>query len=423
MIESYNRKAPEAYKRDTCRLCFHSNLQLLFSLAPTPPAEWFFKGEDRKATEIFFPLDLYFCDSCKHVQLLDVLDPKELFSNYFYESKTSPGLLDHFSRYASAVAENCSIAPDSLVVDIGSNDGTLLNNFRQLGFRVVGIEPSKALAEKCNSDGLKTYNSFLNSEVVEKILQHEGSATLVTANNVFAHNDDLHGMATCINMLLREGGVFVFEVSSILHTMKGMVIDYIYHEHLSYHSLVSLMPFLQQYSLQIFDVQVIDTKGGSYRVYAQKNPNPVAKSKRLIEALDIEISSGLEKPDFYRSVYDKVQREKSELHRYLKTIPVASVVAGYGASATSTTLTYEFDLNHTIEFLVDDNPIRHDSFLPGTNIKVYKPDFLKTKTPTHVIILAWRFSHMIIGKLMQDLPAGITIITPLPELKIIRSGE
>lgn len=423
MIESHLRKAPGAYKRDTCRLCFHSNLQLLFSLAPTPPAEWFFKGEDRKATEIFFPLDLYFCDSCKHVQLLDVLDPKELFSNYFYESKTSPGLLDHFSRYASAVTENCSIAPDALVVDIGSNDGTLLNNFRQLGFRVVGIEPSKALAERCNNDGLKTYNSFLNSEVVEKILQHEGSATLVTANNVFAHNDDLHGMATCINMLLREGGVFVLEVSSILHTMKGMVIDYIYHEHLSYHSLVSLLPFLQQYSLQIFDVQVIDTKGGSYRVYAQKNPNPVAKSKKLIEALDIEISSGLEKPDLYRSVYDNVQREKSELHRYLKTIPEASVVAGYGASATSTTLTYEFGLNHTIEFLVDDNPVRHDSFLPGTNIKVYKPDFLKTKMPTHVIILAWRFSAMIIEKLMQDLPEGITIIIPLPELKIIRSGE
>lgn len=417
------RQVPRVYKRTNCRLCLGSNIRLLFALTPTPPAEWYFAGEERKVAAVSFPLDLYFCEDCKHVQLLDVLDPVDLFTNYFYESNTSPGLVDHFEDYAKVVSEKCRLPAGALVIDIGSNDGTLLKHFESLGYRVAGIEPSKNLSDMCNRQGIKTYNSFLNSKVVPDVLKDNGCAKLVTANNVFAHNDDLHGMAECINLMLVEGGVFVFEVSSILHTMKGLVFDYIYHEHLSYHSLVSLMPFLEKFSLQIFDVEFVSTKGGSYRVFAMKSSIPIDKSERLMEALENEISCGLANADFYIEMYQAVVRQKQSLHQYLGSLPKDSVIAGYGASATSTTLTYEFKLIDAISYLVDDNPIRHDKYLPGTNIKVYPPDQLEIKTPTHIIVLAWRFSQMILGKLFKTLPTSVIYIVPLPEFKIIRVGE
>ena len=423
MNQKSDRKVPGIYKRTNCRLCLNSNLRLLFALTPTPPAEWYFSGEDRKAAAVSFPLDLYFCEDCKHVQLLDVLNPEDLFANYFYESNTSPGLVDHFAEYSKVVLEKCRPLAGALIVDIGSNDGTLLEHFTRLGYRSIGIEPSKALSKMCNSRGIKTYNSFLNFKVVHDVLKDNGFATLVTANNVFAHNDDLHGMAKCIDMLLTDGGIFVFEVSSILHTIRGLVFDYIYHEHLSYHSLISLIPFLERFSLQIFDVEVIDIKGGSYRVFAKKSSSPIKKSDRLIDALEIEVSSGLKNADFYIEMYQGVIRQKQRLNQYLRSLPKDSTIVGYGASATTTTLTYEFQLNETISFLVDDNPIRHGKFLPGTDIKVYPPHQLEAQTPTHIIILAWRFSQMILTKLFKTLPNGIIYIVPLPEFKIIRSGE
>lgn len=423
MIEQAGRHVPKIYRRENCRLCLNSNLTLLFALKPTPPAEWYFRGDARQAAAVPFPLDLYFCEDCKHVQLLDVIDPIDLFTNYFYESKTSPGLLDHFAKYATRVAEICQLSPESLVVDVGSNDGTLLENFKQLGFKVVGVEPSYSLSQMCNTKGIKTYNSFLNTKIVETILRDNGDAALVTANNVFAHNDDLHNMAKCVSMLLAEGGIFIFEVSSVLHTMTGMVIDYIYHEHLSYHSLISLEPFLKLHSLQLLDVEIIDTKGGSYRVYAQKSSNPVKKSGNLIEALRNEISSGIDSPDFYKGIYHQISQQKNQLHEYLKGLPRDAVIAGYGASATSTTLVYEFDLIEIIEYLVDDNPIRHGNYLPGTNLKVHGPDYLLVNKPTHVIILAWRFSQMITSKLIKRLPEGVTFIVPLPKFETLRIGE
>ena len=422
MIEEIPRRVPRSYKRDDCRLCSSRDVQILFSLAPTPPAEWYFSGTDREATSVAFPLDLYFCGACKHVQLLDVIDPEDLFSRYFYESKSSPGLIEHFAEYAKQIFNLSLISSGDLVIDIGSNDGTLLANFNHFGFKVVGIEPSQYLSKLCNDKGLYTYNSFLDSKVANQVIEEQGLASLICANNVFAHNDDLSGMAECVSKMLKEGGFFVFEVSSLLHTMKGKVIDYIYHEHLSYHSLIALEPFLAQFSLSIFDVEIVNTKGGSYRVYAKKSDVPVAKSKRLIEAIRNEFEIGLGSPDFYLEIYEDIMKQKESLRSYLLKLDKDSVVVGYGASATTTTLSYEFGLTKSLDYLVDDNSIRHGNFLPGTNIEVHSPERLRDKPPTHVIILAWRFSQMILDKISDTLPKDTIFIVPLPEFQIVEKG-
>jgi SAM-dependent methyltransferase len=417
------RKPPHHYRRDNCRLCQSKDLELLFSLEPTPPAEWYFRGEDRKATSISFPLDLFMCKSCSHVQLLDVLDPNSLFSDYFYESVTSPGLAQHFRKYASVVSTRVSIMPGDLVVDIGSNDGLLLKEFRDLGYQVIGIEPSKILAQKCNSAGIRTYNTFLNETVVEQVMVDSGQASLITANNVFAHNDDLRGMARCISRLLKDGGTFIFEVSSLLHTMKGLVFDYVYHEHLSYHSLMSLEPFLKEFSLQIYDVEVVETKGGSYRVYSKKDLFPLPKSPRLLSAIREEISSEINTFAFYRDIYKEITDRKNQLHLYLKQLPDEAKVVGYGASATSTTLLYEFSLQGKLSYLVDDNPIRQGCFLPGSNLEVFSPEYMFDDGPTHVLLIAWRFKDMIINKIKNHMPKDCVFIVPLPNFAIINREE
>jgi SAM-dependent methyltransferase len=417
------RKAPHHYRRDSCRLCQSKDLELLFSLEPTPPAEWYFRGEDRQATSISFPLDLFMCKSCSHVQLLDVLDPKSLFSEYFYESVTSPGLAEHFHKYATEVSTRIGLVPGDLVVDIGSNDGLLLKEFRDLGCQVIGIEPSKNLAQKCNSAGIRTYNSFLDETVVEQVMVDSGQACLVTANNVFAHNDDLREMARCTSRLLKDGSTFIFEVSSLLHTMKGLVFDYVYHEHLSYHSLLSLEPFLREFSLQIYDVEVVETKGGSYRVYAKKAQSPVHKSLRLISAIQEEIASEINTISFYRQIYMAITDRKNQLHQYLQNLPKESKVVGYGSSATSTTLCYEFSLQDKLSYLVDDNPIRHGCFLPGSNLEVFSPEYMYIDSPTHVLVLAWRFKDTIVKKLKNHLPSNTVIIVPLPNFEIVNGEE
>jgi len=422
-FEQKLRKAPDYYRRDNCRLCQGTNLELLFSLVPTPPAEWYFRGEDRQATSVSFPLDLFMCKSCSHVQLLDVLDPKSLFSDYFYESVTSPGLAQHFHEYASEVSTKVGLARGDLVVDIGSNDGLLLKEFRDLGYQVIGIEPSKNLAQKCNSTGIRTYNSFLHETVVEQVIVDSGQACLVTANNVFAHNDDLREMARCTSQLLKDGGIFVFEVSSLLHTMKGLVFDYVYHEHLSYHSLLSLEPFLKEFSLQIYDAEVVETKGGSYRVYSKKALSPLPKSPRLMSAIREEISSEIDTFAFYKKIYKRITNQKNQLHMYFEQLPEDAKVVGYGASATSTTLIYEFSLQEKLSYLVDDNPIRQGCFLPGSNLEVFSPEYMFEDSPTHVLLLAWRFKEMIINRIKNSLPKECVFIVPLPNLAIINGEE
>jgi SAM-dependent methyltransferase len=310
------------------------------------------------------------------------------------------------------------LSENALVVDIGSNDGTLLREFQKLGFQVVGVEPSTSLAQKVNQLGIRTYNNFLIMDVVSSIVFEFGYVDLVTANNVFAHNNDLRGMAESVAALLKPEGIFVFEVSSALHTFKGMVFDYIYHEHLSYHSLISLIPFLSSYSLQIFDVELIGTKGGSYRIYAKKTSNKVGKTVRLTEAIGFERENGLGAVEFYRRMYEEVQKQKLFLREHLDSLPPNSTVVGYGASATVTTLVYELSLFEYLDYLVDDNNIRHGCYLPGTDIEVKSPSTLVSNPPTHVLILAWRFADLILDRIKYNLPDSVEYIIPFPSLNI-----
>ena len=410
------------YRRTSCRLCESFNLESVFKLADSPPAEWFFQPNHSKSSLIKYPLELFFCLNCFHVQLLDVLSPESLFCEYFYTSQSSPGLQMHFKKFANKIVADLNLNSQDLAVDIGSNDGTLLKDFKFHNVRVAGIEPSLDLAAMCESEGIPVSKNFLNKESVDEILKQFGPARLVTANNVFAHNDDLFTMLLNIKTLLASNGIFVFEVSSLYEMIKCKVFDWIYHEHLSYHSLISLIPFLKKAGLEIRKVEYILTKGGSMRVYATHRGSleTLHDEDSIEKQVNLELSYGLNKSETFKKFAAEINNRgkilRNELTRIKKN---RRTIVGFGASATTTTLLFHFELLPFLEFLVDDNPIRWGTLVPGTNLMVKKPTELEKLHNFDVLITAWRFESTIRNQYSKKIKMrGGRFLVPLPEFNI-----
>lgn len=413
---------PFHHRRSTCRLCESGDVECVFQLAPTPPAEWYFPAARAAETSDVFPLDLFLCRRCGHVQLLDVLDPVRLFSTYRYTSASSPGLDEHFRRYAADVVPRCGTAAGTLAVDVGSNDGTLLRHLAGHGLRVLGIDPAADIARQATAAGIPTLNTFMDAGAAARVLRESGPAALVTANNVFAHNDDLGAMADAIAAILAPDGAFVFEVSNLLDTVTGLVFDFIYHEHLCYHSVKPLDAFLRRHGLCLFDVERVPSKGGSLRGYAQRLGGPRPVSDNVAAYVAREESAGLYRADTYHRYIARVNALRDETHALLQEERrLGRTIAGYGASATVTTLLHHFELGDFIDFIVDDNPIRHGTVSPGHHIPVLAPSAIYERRPDVVIALAWRFADQMIARHGPYLQAGGRFVVPLPVVRVITS--
>lgn len=409
-------------RRDTCRLCDSRDVECVFQLAATPPAEWYLPPDRSAETTDVFPLDLFLCRHCGHVQLLDVLDPVRLFSNYRYTSASSPGLDDHFRRYADAVVPRCGTPTGMLAVDVGSNDGTLLRHLARHGLRILGIDPAAEIARQATAAGIPTLNAFMDDDAAARVLADAGPAALVTANNVFAHNDALGDMADAIKTMLAPDGAFVFEVSNLLDTIEGSVFDFIYHEHLCYHSVKPMDAFLRRHGLCLFDVERVASKGGSLRGYAQKLGGPRPISANVATAIAREEAAGLYRPETYHRYIARVNALRDETLSFLQQERrLGRTIAGYGASATVTTLLHHFQLGGLIDFIVDDNPIRHGTVSPGHHIPVYAPSALYDRRPDLVVALAWRFADQMISRHAAYLGGGGRFVVPLPTFRVVAS--
>src|SRR5512142_2711142 len=244
-----------------CALCGHTLLNKVLQLASTPPANELLGSED--IDQEHFPLTLDLCPNCGHLQLREVVDPARLFKNYVYVSRTSPVFVAHFKDYATKMMDRFGLGSESLVVDIGSNDGTLLKQFT--GCKILGIDPAEDIAHEANMHGVPTITAFFDKYLAQAIVAQHGTADLVTANNVFAHTEHLRAFTLAVKDLLGPEGVFVFEVSYRVDVLENMLFDTIYHEHLAYHSVTSLVPFFESLGLRLFDVERIPSHGGSLR--------------------------------------------------------------------------------------------------------------------------------------------------------------
>lgn len=406
-------------ERTSCALCGSSCQQLdtVLELKPTALANEFVEFPTHQDT---FPLILVLCRFCGHLQLGHIVDPKVLFSNYVYVSGTSPKFRAHFAELANHLTSRFGLGTKSLVLDIGSNDGTLLMAFKELGVeRVLGIDPAVAVAEMAQKNGIPTITSFLSSSLALEVRRKHGPAALVCANNVFAHAADLQSFVDAVGVLLQSDGVFVFEVSYLAEMLDGLYFDTIYHEHTSYHALRPLISFLRNHGLELFDCEIIPTHGGSLRCFAAPVASGRVTSKRALRHVAREEKLGLFSPDVYRRFKTRIQQQGDQLRSYIEAASAAGEsIAGFGAPAKLTTLMGEFRLTaQDVAFIVDDSPLKQGLLTPGTHIPVLPVESLYEKLPEKCIIFAWNFADAIIEQHSDYLNQGGCFVVPLPVLR------
>tara|TARA_B100001057_G_scaffold455884_1_gene502779 strand:- start:569 stop:3118 length:2550 start_codon:yes stop_codon:yes gene_type:complete len=375
----------ECYKFE-CRSCRNPNLKRVVSLGYQPLANNLINKKDEKCD--LYPLEMNYCDKCHNCQLSVAVDPKKMFSNYLYTSSTSKVFRNHFIEASKKYSKELKLNKKSYIIDIGSNDGVALRPFLELGFKnVLGIEPAKNLAKIANKNKIKTFNGFLEKKNIKKIKKN---ADLILASNVFAHSDKLKEMAECMFSLLSKKGTIIIEVQYLMNTLKDLTFDNIYHEHYNYWSLTSLVYFFNQFDAKIFKSERVDTHGGSIRVYIKKEKK-VKIDSSVKKMLNEEEKFGIKKFKTYQLFGEKVYKIRENVLTNIKKLKDKNkTIIGYGAPAKATTSLNFFGISKEIDFIVEDNKLKHNKFIPGVRIPIKDKSKIKDKNNT-LLVLAWNF--------------------------------
>ncbi|MCS6771612.1 MAG: class I SAM-dependent methyltransferase [Kiritimatiellae bacterium] len=407
-------------RRETCRLCESPRLELVVPITATPPGDAYVTREKVGSPQPCYPLDMYMCLNCGHVQLRDVVNPQILFGHYTYFSGNSPGLVKHFEEYAGEVIRETGIQPGDLVVDIGSNDGTFLRFFKNHGCRVLGIDPAENVARFATERGIPTLPEFMSISVARRVRGEFGPAKVVAANNVFAHTDDMIGMADSVCELLADDGVFVFEVSYLMDVIDKMLLGTIFHEHLCYHAVRPLQAFLKRRGMELIDVKRVTIQGGSLIGIAQRIGGPRRVQPSVGELIALEDQRRLGDPATLRAFSREVDRVRDEMRSLLRRLhQEGNTLAGFGAARGGTLLLYHFELGPLLSFIVDDNPEKHGMYSPGHHIPVLPTSALYERRPEYTVILAWVHSKPIIRNHQRYLEQGGRFITCYPHMMVV----
>lgn len=408
-------------KISSCRVCRKNNFTKVFNFGPTPLANEFLEKEKVDREELSFPLEGYFCNNCTFLELGHVVDPKILFGNYVYVSSTSKVFVNHFKKFAQDVYTRFNLTQNSLVIDIGSNDGILLKPFKELGVNVLGIEPAKKIAQIAKKDGIDTIAEFFSAPLAKKIVNRKGKAKIVTATNVFAHIDDLDEVIKGLKILLYNDGVFIMEAPYLIDFLEKRYFDLVYHEHLSYWSIKPLVELFKRFSMIVFDVQKVSAHGGSIRVFVKREEGLHKKEKSIDEFLKLEEEKKLGEIKTYLKFQKEVEKNRVSLLTLLADLKAKNKkIAGYGAPAKGNTLLNYFGIGTEIlEFIVDDNPWKQGLYSPGKKIPVVSSKALYEKRPDYLLILAWNFADSIIKMHRKFRESGGKFIIPVPTPKII----
>lgn len=411
-----------SHRRTTCRLCDSPDLQLALPLTPTPIGDHYVPQSQREVPQPAFPLELHLCGACGHVQLLEVVDPVALFGAYTFVTASSLGLVEHFRRHADEVCRRFPPPSGSLVVEIGSNDGSLLRFYQDRGCRALGVDPARDVAARATAAGIETLPTFFTSQLARELREQRGPAAVIEANNVFAHADELRDIVRGVRALLADDGVFVFEVSYLIDLVEKCLFDTVYHEHLSYHSVEPLVRFFRSEGLELCEIERIGTKGGSLRGYVRHAAACPTPSPIVAELVALERRERIREPATWQRYTAELAAAKHALHRELDRVRNENKgpIAGFGASVTVTTLAYHFNLGARLALLLDDNPNKRGLLSPGFHLPVDSSDRLyAADPPAAVVVLAWQYADVIIGKHQRYLAAGGRFIVPLPKVRVV----
>jgi len=398
-----------------CIVCGSGDLTPFLDLGSTPLANRFLAREDLEMPEPTYPLRVAFCADCSHVQLSEVVPPREMFEDYLYVSSASDTLRDHLVDLSAIMTDRRGLTTDNLVIDIGCNDGALLEGFQRFGVRTLGVDPAQNLADLTRDSGIERHVDLFDSRSADEIVDTWGRAALITATNTFPHIPDLHDFMEGIEKALEPGGAFVVEAHYLLDMIEQSAFDTIYHEHVSYWSLGPMMRLLEQHGFQVVDAERVPLHHGQLRVTMQRKGERDADA-RVDQILAVERERGLGRLRTIESFAERTANVKRVLSRMLEEGRSAGLrVVGYGAPAKGNTLLSYLEIGpDKIGYIVDRSPLKQGRFTPGSHIPIVPVERLLEDQPDAVVLFAWNFVDEIVQQQAEYRKRGGRFIVPIP---------
>lgn len=403
-----------------CRFCGEPLSISVADLGMSPLANSYVPKEKENSPEVFYPLHAYVCEKCFLVQLEEFQSAENIFSDYSYFSSYSDSWLSHCRRYADLMVSKGIVDTNSSVVEIASNDGYLLQFFKEKGISVLGVEPAKNVAVTAEQKGIHTVTEFFGTALGKKIAEKYGKADLLIGNNVLAHVPDINDFVEGLKQLLAPTGTITIEFPHLLNLIQFNQFDTIYHEHFSYLSLYSVSQIFQAHGLDVYDVEQLPTHGGSLRIYACHCGSGKLHTQQYNTVLDEEKQSGLQNVQSYQEFYHAVLKTKRQILSHLIALKDSGKkIAAYGAPAKGNTLLNFCGISKDfIDFTVDRNPVKQNTLLPGSHIPVYSVEKLLLEKPDYIVILPWNLKDEIIEQLSSLCDWNVKFITLIPEVRI-----
>ncbi|MDP3770303.1 MAG: class I SAM-dependent methyltransferase [bacterium] len=402
-----------------CRICRSHNLVKFLDLGEQSLANSFLHKDNLAIPEPKYPLAVFFCADCGLSQLVDIVSPEILFRDYVYFSSGMPSS-PHFKRYADEVADRFISSPQDLVVEIGSNDGHLLREFKERGARILGVDPARNIAARANENGIPTIPEFFTETLARDIAQEHGHARVIIGNNVVAHIDDHHDLVRGVSALLAPSGVFIFEAPYLVDMFENLTFDTVYHEHMSYLSVRPLMHLFAQYGMEIFDAKTVASQGNSLRVFAcKKGMRGVDQGVQVLVQKELEM--GLDTIDAYHDLARKVGELKKEVISVVSDFKrQGKRIAGYGAPAKGNTLLNYFGMGpEMLSYATESLPSKIGLHTPGMHIPVVDIEEARKNPPDYYVMLAWNYKDVILQKEAKFLEQGGKFIMPVGSTRIV----
>jgi SAM-dependent methyltransferase len=405
-----------------CRFC-NASLISFCDLGYSPLSNSFLKKKQLQDEEHFYPLHAYICEKCLLVQLEELESPKNIFKDYAYFSSYSQTWLKHCQDYINKAISRFKLDSNKNVIEIASNDGYLLKYFKEANIPVTGIEPAVNVAQAAEASGIPTIKSFFNAELARKLSTENKQADLLICNNVLAHVPNLNDFIVGLKLLLKPEGTITLEFPSLSKLIEHNQFDTIYHEHFSYFSCLTVEKIFSHHGLTLFDLDELNTHGGSFRIYVrhqENTSNPISES--LSHVKQMEKNNGLDKLSSYLNFKKKVEKTKKELNIFLyDKKKQGKHIAAYGAPAKGNTLLNYCNIGtDLIDYTVDLNPGKQDHFLPGTHIPIFHPDKIKDTKPDFVLILPWNIKTEIMEQMKFINNWGGKFVVPIPKVIVLQ---
>jgi SAM-dependent methyltransferase len=419
--EEHSGEALSSASRPPCRLCGAALRHTFLDLGMSPLCETFLTAEELDRAEHFYPLHVRVCEECLLVQLEDYVPGEEIFREYAYFSAYSDSWVEHARVYTEAMCERFRLGSDSLVVELASNDGYLLQHFVRRGVPALGIDPAENVAEAARGRGVDTIVDFFGSELARRLAGEGRRADLIAANNVLAQVPPLNDFVAGIEILLAPEGVATIEVPHLSRLIEGLQFDTIYHEHYSYFSLTTLRRLFSSHGLEIFDVEELPSHGGSLRVYVQHDGAGQEIRDSVARVLGDERASGYDSIEGYAGFGPRVAATKWRLLELLIGLRrEGKQVVGYGAPGKGNTLlNYCGIRTDLLDYTVDRNPYKHGRFLPGTHIPIHPPERIGETKPDYILVLPWNLKKEIAAQLSYAREWGAQLIVPIPSPEVL----